>query len=112
MKKFNLFILFSLFCLVEGCSAGKSAQSLQNANGQPAQGSNQVNLNWTSNLGEQQGFYVEESSDGVNFSQVLTVPDGPNSATIALPSAGKYYFRVRGYNQAGNSPYTAVVTTI
>ncbi len=70
--------------------------------------SNQVKLTWNSNRGEQDGFYIEESSDGINFAQILTVPDGTQTASVLLPKPGKYYFRIRGYNQAGTSAYTQI----
>jgi len=108
MTKLNLLCLFT-FILAVGC--GPDTRTLSTPNGSSSQPANEVNLAWTSNLGEQQGFYVEESTDGTNYSQILTVPDGTNNAAIIVPAPGKYYFRIRGYNQAGDSPYSRVVTT-
>jgi hypothetical protein len=104
MKKL---IIVSIAVLgLAGCAPDKTAQAL--SQGGPV--SLQAKLQWTSNKGEQQGFYVEESTDGTHFSQVLTVPDGTNSVVVTVPTAGQtYYFRVRGYNQAGTSPYTSIV---
>lgn len=112
MNKLNLFIMGSFFLLMAGCAAGERPVT-SNQNGSSGSGSgnpNQVNLTWTSNAGEQEGFYIEESTDGTNYSQILTVPDGTNNAVIVMPGPGKYYLRVRSYNQAGNSPYTPIVT--
>lgn len=109
MNKLNLFILG--FLLMAGCAQGtRSVNSSQNGSSGSGENPNQVNITWASNLGEQEGFNIEESTDGTNFSQILVVPDGTNNAVIVMPGPGKYYFRVRGYNQAGNSPYTPVVT--
>ena len=110
MNKLNLFALSSLFILAAGCSSASRdlASNPQGSSGQP--NNLQANLAWTSNLGEQQGFYIEESTDGTNYSQILTVPDGTNNATIVVPTSGNYYFRIRGYNQAGDSTYSQVVT--
>ena len=104
-------LLCGLFIAL-GCGPTRqSTQSNQPSGSQTGSGGNQVRIGWTSNRGEQQGFYIEESSDGVSFSQVMTVPDGTNSAVVSVPQSGRlYYFRIRGYNQAGDSPYSAVVT--
>jgi len=110
MKTLNSLCLLGLI-LTLGCSPGaKELASNPQGSGSQSGPSNQINLTWTSNLGEQVGFYIEKSTDGVNFIQILTVPDGTNTATIVAPNSGKYYFRIRGYNQAGDSPYTQVVS--
>jgi hypothetical protein len=68
----------------------------------------QIILNWTASSGYPQGYDVEQSSDGVNFTQVMQVPT--NSATITNIQTGHvYYYRVRAYNQGGTSAYTSVV---
>jgi titin len=70
-----------------------------------------VTLTWGANAGEQTGFYIEQSSDGINFTQVQSVPNGTNQAMISGLYTGKtYYFRIRGYNPAGNSPYSPILT--
>jgi hypothetical protein len=105
MKQNQLSVLFiiALIFALQGCDPETTGST-------PTSSPLSVNLSWTSNRGEQQGFYIEESSDGNNFTQVQSVPDGVNSATVAVPSAGTYFFRMRGFNQAGNSPYTGVVS--
>ncbi len=72
--------------------------------------SSKVQLAWNSVAGQQNGFFIEESTDGNNFSQVLTVPDRTNSATISVPSAGTYFFRIRSFNNAGASPFSPTIT--
>lgn len=69
----------------------------------------QAHLNWQSVKGEQQGFNIEESTDGVNFTKVQVIADGTNTASVLVPKAGNYYFRISAYNQAGVSPYTNIV---
>ena len=73
----------------------------------------QIQLSWNANAGAQSGFYLETSRDGVSFQQSQQVLDPTNTAIISgLISGQKYYFRVRAYNQVGDSPYTAVVSAI
>lgn len=108
MKKSCGFILALGF--LAGCGQKNQATSTPSAQGANPGASSQVVLNWTSNKGEQQGFDVEESTDGVNFTQTQTVPDGTNTASITVSNpTQKYYFRIRGYNQAGFSPYSPTV---
>jgi hypothetical protein len=107
-KSYSLILAFGFLA---GCGQANHASSTQSIQGSsPGATSSQVELNWTSNRGEQQGFDIEESSDGANFTQIQTVLDGTNTAaiTVANPSL-KYYFRIRSYNQAGFSSYSPVV---
>jgi hypothetical protein len=77
--------------------------------------STRVNLSWTANSTNQQGFRVFRSSDGGNtWPQIGQV--GANATTFADTHANHgttYLYRVYAYNGAGNSPYSNVaqVTT-
>jgi predicted phage tail protein len=67
----------------------------------------QINLSWTDNASNEQGFRIERSNNNVSFTQIATV--GPNVTTY--PSGGlqknkTFYYRVRAYNASGNSAYT------
>jgi alpha-mannosidase len=69
----------------------------------------QINLSWTDNSNNEYGFKIESSSDGVNFTQITSV--GPNIKTYSntgLANAKTYYYRVRSYNDAGNSSYSNI----
>jgi hypothetical protein len=69
-----------------------------------------ASLSWTANAGEQDGFYVEGSSDNASFVTVAIVPDGTTTATIAsLANNTTYFFRIRGYNASGTSSASTVV---
>ena len=76
--------------------------------------SSRINLAWMDNAGNEEGFKIERSTDGMNFSPLVTV--GANvtgySDTGLSPST-TYYYRVYAYNAAGNSGYsnTANATT-
>ena len=74
----------------------------------------QVSLAWTDNSSNETEFLVERSEDGVNFSQVGSLPADTATYTDAGLSAQTLYsYRVRARNAAGNSPYSevAVATT-
>jgi PKD repeat protein len=65
----------------------------------------QVTLKWTDNAGNESGFKIERSADGVTFTEIATV--GPNVVTFAQGGVKKTtYYRVRAYNSAGNSAYS------
>jgi hypothetical protein len=69
--------------------------------------STQINLAWADQSGNETGFKVERSTDGVSFTQVATT--GANVAAYGatgLAAGTTYHFRVRAYNGDGNSAYT------
>ena len=76
--------------------------------------SSQINLAWMDNAANEEGFKIERSTDGMNFSPLVTV--GANvtgySDTGLSPST-TYYYQVYAYNAAGNSGHsnTANATT-
>lgn len=67
-----------------------------------------VMLNWEDNSDNETGFKIERRKAGDKFSQIKTV--GKNITTYTdtgLTSNTKYYYRVRAYNNLGNSTYTS-----
>jgi hypothetical protein len=71
----------------------------------------QVQLAWSASSGSPQGYYVEQSTNNVNFTQIQAV--STNSALVTGLSAGQtYYFRVRAYNKAGDSAYTSITSAV
>jgi hypothetical protein len=72
-----------------------------------AAASSRINLAWADNSGNESGFKVESSADGVNFTQVGTVASNVTTyAATGLAAATQYTFRVRAYNAAGDSGNT------
>ncbi len=73
-----------------------------------------INLSWTDNSDNEEGFRIERGTDGTTFTGI-----GTTAANTAIYSdtdcnaSTKYYYRVRAYNSAGNSTYsnTATATT-
>jgi hypothetical protein len=64
-------------------------------------------LSWVANSINQAGYDIEQSSDGVNFTQVGTTGSAALSYPVtALTSGSTYYFRVRAYNIIGDSLYS------
>ena len=69
---------------------------------------NQINLIWLDNSNNEQGFYIERKTnlDGI-YEQIDIV--GENITTysdIGLSPGTTYYYRVKAYNQAGDSDYS------
>lgn len=68
---------------------------------------NEIDLNWTDNAGNEDGFKVERATNGLNFVQITTV--GANVTNLAdrgVQQGTLNYYRVRAFNAAGNSPYS------
>ena len=74
-------------------------------------GLGQVQLRWAANPGEQDGFSLEQSSDGSEFAEIQKVPDPTTRFLVTGLAPGKTYaFRIRGYNSLGNSPYAKTLS--
>ncbi|MBA4158545.1 MAG: S8 family serine peptidase [Gemmatimonadetes bacterium] len=82
-----------------------------------AASTSQINLSWTDNSTDEDGFEIERCQDSgcSSWSQIATV--GANTTTYAnstgLSSGTSYSYRVRAFNSAGKSGYsnTASATT-
>jgi titin len=72
---------------------------------------NKITLKWQDNSNNESGFQIEQSTNGVNFTQIATV--GPNVTSYSDSGVRKntlYYYRVRAYNSAGSSAYSNVAS--
>jgi hypothetical protein len=66
--------------------------------------SSSIKLTWSDNTNRELGYKIDRSTDGSSWSQVATT--GASVATYTdsgLSSGKKYYYRVRAYNEYGNS---------
>ncbi len=63
-----------------------------------------INLAWTDNSSDEDGFQIERSTDGVNFSALATVAANVTSYSDSSAVAGTTYaYRIVAYNSAGAS---------
>jgi hypothetical protein len=73
-----------------------------------------VSLSWTDSTvppNTASGYLIEESTDNVNFTQVTTAPAGSQSVSLGgLTPQTMYYFRIRGFYNIGDSPYSNRIT--
>ena len=68
---------------------------------------NQIDLTWQDNSGNETGFKIERSLNGMSFSQVASVGvNVTNYNDVGLADNKRYYYRVRAYNAAENSNYS------
>lgn len=72
----------------------------------------QINLSWTDNSGDSEdGFKIERSTNGSNFSQIATVGKNVTAyQSTGLSRNTTYYYRVRAYNGGGNSGYSGTAS--
>jgi fibronectin type 3 domain-containing protein len=73
--------------------------------------SSRIDLAWTDNSSDEDGFKIYRSTDGVNFAFYATV--GANVTTRSntnLSSSTTYYYRVFAYNSGGNSANSNVAS--
>jgi hypothetical protein len=69
--------------------------------------SNRIDLVWSDNSTNEDGFAIERSADGVSFSQITTVAANLTSySNTGLNASTTYTYRVRAFNSAGFSGYS------
>jgi hypothetical protein len=70
-----------------------------------------ITLNWT--LGgtrTAEGFYIERSADGINFTQIAQVGNVATYNATGLAVNTLYYFRIRAFNGFAVSAYSNIVS--
>jgi autotransporter-associated beta strand protein len=70
---------------------------------------NQINLTWINNATDENGFNLERSTNGGNYSVITTLPAGvTNYSDTGLLPATTYYYQVQAFRSCwGNSDYSA-----
>jgi hypothetical protein len=72
----------------------------------------QIELRWNDNATDEDGFHLERSPDGTNWTP-LGSNLAPNVTTLAdnsLPADTTYFYRLQAFNTFGNSPFSNVAT--
>ena len=66
-----------------------------------------VLLTWAENSEKENGFSIERSTNGVDFSEIDTVSININYYyDWSVTASSTYYYKVRAYNEVGNSDYS------
>ena len=74
---------------------------------------NEVELNWQDNSANEEGFQIERSTDGTNFSLLATtLQDIETYTDNSAVASTVYYYRVRGVENATHSSYSNTATVI
>ncbi len=70
-----------------------------------------VNLSWQDNSDNEDGFYIERSENGSEFTRIASLPSDTTSFEDRSVEAGVFYrYRVQAFNAFGVSGYTNVST--
>ena len=90
------------------CSTTATAPSAPSNLQATAASSSQINLSWTDNSSNEDGFKIERKISAVGtYSLIQTTASNATSYSDTGLSAGTiYYYRVNAYNSAGNSGYS------
>lgn len=75
-----------------------------------APSSGRIDVTWTDASGNELGFRIEFSTDGITFTEIAVVPAGTTMFTDrGLTPNTPYWYQVRAYNAGGNSAYDGPV---
>jgi titin len=76
-----------------------------------ASSSSSIGLSWGVIGTDQDGFSIERSTDGVNFSVLATTTAFVRTYLNSGLSSGTYYYKIRAYNALGYSGYATTTST-
>jgi hypothetical protein len=117
----KLIIIYTAALLFSGCNpftasnttfTPLSAGAVSTTTSAGPAGTKQVQLTWGTSSGLPSGYQVEQSLDNSTFTQVKQVGLVTTTTVMGLASNKTYYFRVRSFNQGGESPYSQTITVI
>src|ERR1019366_1600481 len=73
----------------------------------------QISLSWSDASTNEDGFKVERSLDGINFSQIAQVSAGvTNYRNAALFPGTAYSYRARAFNSGGSSASSSIASAV
>jgi len=74
------------------------------------QGSSSVRTTWTDNADDEHSFKIDRRRSGQpDWIRIVELgPDTTSHTDTGLPAATRFYYKVKAWNPAGNSPYSAV----
>jgi hypothetical protein len=73
----------------------------------------QIDLTWTVNSTNESGFLIEQSTDGINFTQIAEAAARAAAYVVTgLAVANPYTYRVRAVNSLGDSAYSSTASAI
>ncbi len=73
--------------------------------------STQIDLAWTDAAANETGYAIERSTDGINFTEILTVAANTTEASdTGLSANTTYFYRVRGTNNIGPGDYSSIAS--
>jgi len=70
----------------------------------------QIDLSWQIYSGNISGIIIERSTDGENFSALMTVLGARGYTDSDVGPDTRYFYRIRTYSSQGLSPYSNTVT--
>jgi hypothetical protein len=74
-------------------------------------GNKQITIAWQDNASSEDGFQIERSTNGVDFTLVKSVGrDVTSFRDPGLKSGTRYYYRVRAFSAAGSSAYSNIAS--
>ena len=73
--------------------------------------SSRIDLSWTDNSNDEDGFKIYRSTDNINFTFYATIAANVTTrSNTSLSSSTTYYYRVLAYNSGGTSAYSNVAS--
>jgi hypothetical protein len=105
---------YSEYYILDGAPTPPAAPSALTAT---AASSSTIELSWMDNAGDEDGFILERSLDGSNFTLLTSLPSFNGMGLIAytdseLNPETTYWYRLSAYNSEGNSAYSNIANAI
>jgi len=69
----------------------------------------QIDLAWTDDCEDEDGYSIEQSSDGISWAEIdTTIADETSYPVTGLTPATKYYFRIRAFKGTVYTVYSNI----